>query len=193
MERILIFDNYDSFTYNLLHLTEMVTSIPVDVFRNDQIPLDDIDRYSHIILSPGPGIPEEAGLLLPLIQRYVETKKILGVCLGHQAIAQALGGRLVNLDKVYHGIATSIETTDDPGFLFKGLPSAFMVGRYHSWVAEEASLPASLRITARDSNHQIMGIQHINKAVAGVQFHPESILTEHGAELLRNFFTSSVL
>jgi anthranilate synthase component 2 len=192
MSRVLIFDNYDSFTYNLVHLTEMVTNIPIDVYRNDQLTLDDVEKYSHIILSPGPGIPEEAGLLLPLIRRYTDTKKILGVCLGHQAIAEALGGKLINLEKVYHGVATTLHIEKEAGFLFQNLPDQFKIGRYHSWVADEKTLPNMLRVTARDQSNQIMAIEHAHRPVVGVQFHPESILTEYGADLLRNFFIHKV-
>ncbi|MGL5888496.1 MAG: anthranilate synthase component II [Bacteroidia bacterium] len=189
MERILVFDNYDSFTWNLVHLIERVTEIPVDVFRNDEIELDAVAAYSHIVLSPGPGIPEEAGLLLPLIRRYAAEKKMLGVCLGHQAIAEALGGSIYNSQEVFHGIAMPVFTEPEAGFLFEGLPNQFNVGRYHSWLVDEPDLPDSLLITARDSNGRIMALQHKTYPVASVQFHPESILSEYGKELLTNFFS----
>jgi anthranilate synthase component II len=188
MERILVFDNYDSFTWNLVHLIECVTEIPVDVFRNDEIELDAVATYRHIVLSPGPGIPEEAGLLLPLIRRYAAEKKILGVCLGHQAIAEAMGGSIYNSQEVFHGVAMPVYTEAEAGFLFDGLPRQFNVGRYHSWLVDELNLPDSLTVTARDSDGRIMALQHKIYPVAGVQFHPESILSEYGKELLTNFF-----
>ncbi|MCU0434751.1 MAG: aminodeoxychorismate/anthranilate synthase component II [Bacteroidia bacterium] len=191
MNRILVFDNYDSFTYNLVHLVETLTDAPVDVVRNDELPLEEAEAYSHIILSPGPGIPEEAGALLPLIERYAGRKNMLGVCLGHQAIAQALGAKLINLGKVFHGVATPVSTLDNPGYLFEGIPHTFLAGRYHSWVVDESSMPSSLRITARDESGQIMAFEHESGKLAGVQFHPESILTEHGALLMCNFLNAA--
>jgi anthranilate synthase component II len=185
--KILVFDNYDSFTYNLVHLIEKITEDTVDVFRNDKMNLDDIALYDRIVLSPGPGIPSEAGLLLPLIRRYATQKPILGVCLGHQAIAEAFGGKLTNLETVYHGVATEIQTNAERGKLFSDFPEVFTAGRYHSWVVDEDSLPKDLRVTARDANNQIMAMEHTTFPVAGVQFHPESIMTEHGELLLRNF------
>ncbi|MCA6364617.1 MAG: aminodeoxychorismate/anthranilate synthase component II [Bacteroidetes bacterium] len=190
MNRILVFDNYDSFTYNLVHLVETLTEAPVDVVRNDKLPLEDADAYSHIILSPGPGIPEEAGALLPLIKRYAGQKNMLGVCLGHQAIAEALGGKLINLGKVFHGVATPVSTAQNAGYLFRDMPHTFLAGRYHSWVVDEQTLPPSLRITARDESGQIMAFEHEQYQLAGVQFHPESILTEYGAVILRNFINA---
>ena len=187
MKRILVFDNYDSFTYNLVHLIEKISDAKVEVFRNDKIDLKDVAAYDKIILSPGPGIPEEAGLLIPLIQEYAPTKSILGVCLGHQAIAEALGGRLVQLENVFHGVATNVEQSADSGFLFRGLPNIFKVGRYHSWVIDEKHLSPELKITARDEQGRVMAIQHATFDLSGVQFHPESIMTEYGEELMRNF------
>lgn len=189
--RLLVFDNYDSFTYNLVHLIEKILHQKVDVFRNDQIALDDVEQYDRIILSPGPGIPEEAGLLLPLIKRYAASKSILGVCLGHQAIAEAFGGKLVNLKQVYHGIATPIEqlptSVVKENAVFKGLPEKVEVGRYHSWVADESAFPADLEITSKDAEGYIMGLQHKTYDVQGVQFHPESVLTPDGEKMLRNW------
>lgn len=185
--KVLVFDNYDSFTYNLVHLVEKITGELPDVFRNDRIALDQIVAYDKIILSPGPGIPSEAGLLLPLIRAYADSKDILGVCLGHQAIAVAMGANLINLDKVFHGVATTIHLEKDPGYLFHGFPDIFEAGRYHSWVVDESSLPPELFVTARDRNGQIMAMQHRSKRIAGVQFHPESIMTQFGEELIRNF------
>lgn len=187
MKRILVFDNYDSFTYNLVHLVEKITEDRVDVYRNDRLALEDAAAYDKIILSPGPGIPSEAGLLLPLIKMYAPTKSILGVCLGHQAIAEAFGGKLFNMENVFHGVATDVQLANKPGFLFDGLPASFKVGRYHSWVVDEAALPAELNVTARDEQGRIMALQHRSLDVSGVQFHPESIMTEYGETVLRNF------
>lgn len=190
--KILVFDNYDSFTYNLVHLVEKILHQRVDVCRNDQISLDDVAAYDKIILSPGPGIPEEAGLLLPLIKEYAAVKSILGVCLGHQAIGQAFGGRLINLSTVYHGVATPIQQVRDlvPGnfpSLLDGLAPELEVGRYHSWVVADEDFPAELEITARDSNGYIMALRHRKYDVQGVQFHPESVLTPNGEKMLRNW------
>lgn len=184
--KILVFDNYDSFTYNLVHLVEKITHEKVDVYRNDQIPLEKIKEYDKIILSPGPGIPSEAGLLLDVIREYAPTKSILGVCLGHQAIGQVFGGELENLSSVFHGVATpcQIETGN---VLFRGLPGQIEVGRYHSWVVKEEGFPDELEITARDENNYIMGLQHRKYDVRGVQFHPESVLTPEGEAILRNW------
>jgi len=186
--KILVFDNYDSFTYNLVHLVEKIIQTKVEVFRNDQIALEEVKAYDKIILSPGPGIPNEAGLLLPLIKEYASSKSILGVCLGHQAIGQAFGGNLINLSTVYHGVATPIyinENIKSP--LFKGLNGEVEVGRYHSWIVEEKNFPESLEITARDDNNYIMALQHKTYDVQGVQFHPESVLTPKGELIMRNW------
>jgi len=185
--KILIFDNYDSFTYNLVHLVEMITNGKVEVVRNDQLDLEDIKAYDKIILSPGPGIPEEAGLLIPLIQAYADSKSILGVCLGHQAIAQALGGTLINLEEVYHGIATPISKTSNSSPIFSGLADTFEVGRYHSWVVADENLPAELSVTARDERGYIMAMQHQHFDLQGVQFHPESVLSPCGEQIMRNW------
>ena len=186
--KILVFDNYDSFTYNLVHLVEKITHEKVDVFRNDQIALEKVKEYDKIILSPGPGIPEEAGLLLPLIKEYASTKSILGVCLGHQAIGEAFGGKLINLSTVYHGVATPIQIdSKKKSDLFKDLPDTIEVGRYHSWIIDEKNFPEELEITARDENNYIMALQHKKYDVRGVQFHPESILTPDGEKIMRNW------
>lgn len=189
--KILVFDNYDSFTYNLVHLVEKITGIPVEVHRNDQISLDDVEQFDRIILSPGPGIPEEAGLLLPLIKRFAPTKTMLGVCLGHQAIGEAFGGRLVNLDKVFHGLSTPItvdaQRTKPVNDVFGKLPETLQVGRYHSWVISEDAFPADLEITARDAEGRIMALRHRHYDVQGVQFHPESVLTPEGETIMRNW------
>ena len=189
--KILVFDNYDSFTYNLVHLVEKITHEKVDVHRNDQIPMEKVREYDKIILSPGPGIPEEAGLLLQLIKEYASSKSILGVCLGHQAIGQAFGGELINLSSVFHGVATKIEVrSQESGVgspLFNGLPSELEVGRYHSWVVSKENFPQELEITAEDETGMIMGLQHKTYDVQGVQFHPESVLTPMGEEIMRNW------
>ncbi len=190
--KILVFDNYDSFTYNLVHLVEKILHEKVDVYRNDQIGLDKVEEYDKIILSPGPGLPGEAGLLLPLIQQYAPSKSILGVCLGHQAIAEAFGGRLVNLSTVYHGVATPVTLFNDKQpELFAGLPAAIEVGRYHSWIVSNDGLPDELEVTARDQNNYIMALRHKQYDVQGVQFHPESVLTPDGEQIMRNWLSSS--
>jgi anthranilate synthase component II len=189
--RILVFDNYDSFTYNLVHLVEKIIPLKVDVYRNDQITLEKVKDYDKIILSPGPGIPEEAGLLLPLIKEYAASKCILGVCLGHQAIGEAFGGKLINLSTVYHGVATEIgigrQESGARSALFEGLPDKIEVGRYHSWIVSDENFPEELEVTARDENNYIMALQHKKYDVQGVQFHPESILTPDGETILRNW------
>lgn len=185
--KILVFDNYDSFTYNLVHLVEKILPLKVDVFRNDQIPLEKIKEYDKIILSPGPGVPAEAGLLLPLIREYAATKSILGVCLGHQAIGEAFGGELVNLSKVYHGVSTSCRIIDENNKLFAGIPITFEIGRYHSWIVSKDNFPRELEITAEDDNGYIMALQHKTYDVCGVQFHPESVLTPQGEAILKNW------
>lgn len=190
MASILVFDNYDSFTYNLVHLVRKITTDRVEVYRNDQIALEKVKDFDRIILSPGPGIPEEAGMLLPLIREYAPSKPILGVCLGHQAIGQSFGGTLVNLSTVYHGIATPIEITDEKSRIFRGLPRNIEVGRYHSWVVSEEGFPRELEVTARDKNGLIMALTHRQYDVQGVQFHPESVLTPLGEEIMRNWLKS---
>ncbi len=189
--KILVFDNYDSFTYNLVHLVVKITGVQVDVFRNDELPLEQVAKYDKIILSPGPGIPSEAGILLDLIKAYAPTKSILGVCLGHQAIGEAFGGTLMNLSTVFHGVATPIQIkSEESGIrskLFEDLPNEMMVGRYHSWVVSDKNFPTDLEITARDANGFIMGLQHKTYDVQGVQFHPESVLTSDGEKMIRNW------
>lgn len=186
--KVLVFDNYDSFTYNLVHLVEKILGTEVAVFRNDELPLEKVKEFDKIILSPGPGIPSEAGLLLPLIKEYAATKSMLGVCLGHQAIGEAFGGELANLASVYHGIATPIKLTNNTTqSLFEGLPNEIEVGRYHSWIVTEENFPADLEVTARDENKYIMAMQHKTYDVQGVQFHPESVLTPSGEAMMRNW------
>lgn len=185
--KILVFDNYDSFTYNLVHLVQKITHGPVDVYRNDQLPLEKVKIYDKIILSPGPGLPSEAGLLLSLIKEYASSKSMFGVCLGHQAIGETFGGKLVNLENVYHGVATDIQVGPIPSPLFKGLPSTIKAGRYHSWILSEDGFPGELEITARDENGYIMALQHKQYDIKGVQFHPESVLTPDGETIMRNW------
>jgi anthranilate synthase component 2 len=189
--RILVFDNYDSFTYNLVHLVEKLLHQKVEVYRNDKIPLEKVKEFDKIILSPGPGVPSEAGLLLPLIREYAASKSILGVCLGHQAIGEAFGGKLVNLSTVYHGVATPVNILRRGGSggadLFEGLPDVLEVGRYHSWVISEEGFPSELEVTARDANNYIMALRHTSLDVQGVQFHPESVLTPQGEQVLKNW------
>ena len=189
--KILVFDNYDSFTYNLVHYLEKLTGSDVDVFRNDQITLAEVDKYDKILLSPGPGLPNESGILLDLIKTYAGKKSILGVCLGLQAMAEAFGGKLLNMDEVYHGVATLMTITDKTEPLFKDIPEQFNAGRYHSWVAEKNSLPDCFRITCVDEAGQIMGIRHKEYDLVGVQFHPESILTEYGEKMIENWLENS--
>lgn len=189
--KILVFDNYDSFTYNLVHLVEKILHQKVEVHRNDQIALEKVREYDKIILSPGPGIPEEAGLLLPLIKEYASSKPIFGVCLGHQAIGEAFGGTLINLSTVYHGVATPVRVggreSGVKSQLFEGLPDVIEAGRYHSWIVSDEGFPGELEVTARDENNYIMGLQHKKYDVQGVQFHPESVLTPDGETILRNW------
>jgi anthranilate synthase component 2 len=189
--KILIFDNYDSFTYNLVHVVEKILHDKVDVFRNDKIALDKIGDYDKIILSPGPGVPAESGLLLPLIKEYASSKSILGVCLGLQAIGEAFGGELVNLKNVYHGVATKININEErikkENDVFKSLPDELEVGRYHSWIVSREHFPGDLEITAEDENGYIMALQHKTFDVQGVQFHPESVLTPMGEKIMRNW------
>ena len=187
MKHILVIDNYDSFTYNLVHYIRSLTGDPMDVFRNDEISLEDVGNYDKILLSPGPGIPVEAGICLDLIKNYASSKSILGVCLGHQAIGEAFGGTLINLDKVYHGVATPINllVSDDP--LHNGIPAKINVGRYHSWVVARNDLPDCFIITSEDEKGMIMGISHRQYDVRGVQYHPESVLTEHGMKMMENW------
>ena len=184
--KILIFDNYDSFTYNLLHLVKELGYSDVEVHRNDKISLDEVEKFDKIILSPGPGIPSEAGLLLPLIQRFAPTKSILGVCLGHQAIAEAFGGELINLQSVYHGVETPISIVAEH-FIFNETPKTIVVGRYHSWIVSNKNFPSELEITAIDEENQVMALRHKQFDVHGVQFHPESILTPQGKRIVENF------
>ncbi len=185
MKKILVIDNYDSFTYNLVHYLEDL-DCEVTVYRNDEFDIDEIAHFDKIVLSPGPGIPDEAGLLKAVIAKYAPTKSILGVCLGQQAIGEVFGGTLSNLDKVYHGVATMVKTSVDDELLFEGLGNEFEVGRYHSWVVD-ANLPDVLEATSFDENGQVMSLRHKTFDVRGVQFHPESVLTPNGKKILENW------
>lgn len=189
--KILIFDNYDSFTYNLVHVVEKIIHGKVDVFRNDKISLEKVNEYDKIILSPGPGLPCESGLLLPLIKEYASTKSILGVCLGLQAIGESFGGKLINLKEVYHGVATKIKVSQkrklSENDIFKSLPVELEVGRYHSWIVAREEFPEDLEITSEDENGYIMALRHKTYDVQGVQFHPESVLTPDGEKMMVNW------
>jgi len=191
MNKILVIDNYDSFTYNLVHYIKNLTDRPIDIYRNDQISLDEIDSYEKIVLSPGPGIPVEAGICLDLIRKYAPSKSILGVCLGHQAIGEAFGGSLINLDKVFHGISTKINIVTPDDRLYKEIPGRIEVGRYHSWVVSRNDLPDCLKINSLDDEGMIMGISHKIYDVKGVQYHPESVLTEYGLKIMENWLNNT--
>ena len=188
MKKVLVLDNYDSFTYNLVYLLRELGQ-DVDVFRNDKIDLDAVEGYSHILLSPGPGVPSEAGIMPALIKRYAATKHILGVCLGHQAIGEAFGGQLTNLGEVHHGVAHTLHQTSEASSsrLFRDVPNHVRVGRYHSWTIAPEQVPAELRVTAVDEAGQVLAVAHRDYDVQGVQFHPESVLTEHGKTMLANW------
>lgn len=184
--KILVFDNYDSFTYNLVHLIKDLGYTDIDVYRNDRINLSDVAKYDKIILSPGPGIPSEAGLLLPLIKEYAATKSILGVCLGHQAIGESFGAKLTNMEEVHHGVASDTALINSD-YIFTGLHPTIEVGRYHSWIVDNQNIPECLTVTAVDCNSQIMALKHKKYDVHGVQFHPESVLTPMGNIIIKNF------
>lgn len=183
--KTVIIDNYDSFTYNLAHLVKELGT-EVDVLRNDKFELEELEKYDKIILSPGPGIPEEAGLLLEVIRTYAGRKPILGVCLGEQAIGQAFGGKLTNLSEVFHGIQTDVKIKNKD-YIFSGLPTEIPVGRYHSWVVDTEEFPEELVITAISSEGQIMALKHQEYDVHGIQFHPESVLTPDGKQIVGNW------
>ena len=187
MEKIVVIDNYDSFTYNLVHALRQITGNNIDVIRNDKVDLDDLQKYSHILLSPGPGIPDEAGLLKEIIEKCAPQKRILGVCLGHQAIAEVFGSKLINISKVFHGVSTSIRVLDKEDYLYRNIPGEFDGGRYHSWIVSDVNLPPTLKVTALAEDGEIMGISHVDYDVKGVQFHPESVLTKVGEEILSNW------
>jgi anthranilate synthase component II len=185
--KILVLDNYDSFTYNLVqYITELTGEMP-SVVRNDKIDLQAVAQFDTIVLSPGPGLPADAGIMPQLIQQYAPTKRILGVCLGHQAIGEAFGGKLYNLKNVYHGIASPIQVIDENNILFENVPVELVVGRYHSWAISTEGFPKELKVTAQDDKGVIMAMSHHTYEVHGVQFHPESVMTDYGKQILKNF------
>ncbi len=186
-EKILILDNYDSFTYNLVHYVKELTDAEVDVIRNDKIELEEIKKYDTIIFSPGPGVPENAGIMIDAIKQYAPHKKMLGVCLGHQAIGMAFGSDLKNLSKVYHGVQTPVKILDTNDPIFNEIEQKTDVGRYHSWVIDKSSLSNDLKITAEAEDGQIMAVKHKKYKVWGLQFHPESIMTDKGKLIIKNF------
>jgi len=186
--KILVLDNYDSFTYNLVYLLrELGHGENLDVVRNDKIKLEDVDRYDRIMLSPGPGIPKEAGMMMDIIQAYAPKKSILGICLGHQGIAEAFGASLYNMPEVLHGIEGRVKVTDQEELLFAGLPAEFTIGHYHSWSVVPETVNGELMVTATDGAGRVMGIRHRKYDVHGLQFHPESVLTQHGKEIIKNW------
>ena len=189
--KILVLDNYDSFTYNLVQYIERVLKRAVDVMRNDQLTLEEVAVYDKILISPGPGIPIEAGITLDLIRKYGPVKSILGVCLGHQAIAEAYGGTITNLSTVYHGVTGQMKQLVEDEYLFSGIPAEFDAGRYHSWVVEHDTLPGDLEITVENDEGYIMALRHRKHDVRGVQFHPESVLTEYGGRMILNWIENS--
>jgi len=186
--KLAVIDNYDSFTFNLVHYFEDLGA-SVTVFRNDEFDLKELDAFDKIVLSPGPGLPNEAGLLKEVIQTYATSKSILGICLGLQAIGEVFGGTLINLEKVYHGVATKIKIIEEDS-IFKNIPDQIEVGRYHSWVISNDNFPPNLIITSVDENKQIMSVKHSLFDVRGVQFHPESILTSFGKKILKNWLSN---
>jgi len=188
-KKVLVIDNYDSFTYNLVHLVNELDR-DVEVWRNDKFALEDVDQFDKILLSPGPGIPEEAGLLLDVIRTYASAKSIFGVCLGQQAIAEAFGGSLLNLGRPMHGVATPIDVLDQDELIFKDCPAVIKVGRYHSWVVNSEGLPDCFTVTATDNTNEIMALRHNKFDIRGVQFHPESVLTEYGKQMMKNWLES---
>ena len=186
--KILVLDNYDSFTYNLVYLLrDLGYSDYIDVVRNDKISLGEVEKYDKIMLSPGPGIPDEAGIMKELIRKYAPAKSILGICLGHQGIAEVFGAELYNLPEVLHGRESIVEVSDVGERLFQGIPRTFTIGHYHSWVVKNDSINGKLKVTAVNNENMIMGIRHVDFDVRGLQFHPESILTSYGKEIIENW------
>ena len=188
---ILILDNYDSFTYNLVHMVEKITGNFPSVFRNDEISIENVGNYDMIVLSPGPGIPDEAGILKEVIKTYAGKIPIFGVCLGLQAITEVFGGKIVNLEDVFHGVATEMTVTDTSAIIFNDVSEKFMAARYHSWAASDEGFPAGITITARDEDGGIQALEHKVFNMSAVQFHPESILTDVGEQLVRNFIDNA--
>ncbi len=187
MSKILLLDNYDSFTYNLVQYLEELTDAPIEIRRNDQISIEEVNEFDTIVLSPGPGLPNEAGIMPEVLNKYAHSKKILGVCLGHQAIIENFGGSIRNLKKVYHGVATPIFLNENKSKLFTGIEDEFLAGRYHSWCGVVEDMPSELLVTGVDDKGEIMAIQHVSLQIYGVQFHPESIMTSVGKKILANF------
>lgn len=188
--KILVLDNYDSFTYNLVHIIrELGYSDQMDIIRNDKLSVEEVGAYDKILLSPGPGIPVEAGIMMDVIKTYAPTKSIMGVCLGHQGIGEAFGSQLTNMDVVLHGFGMKTKVTAKDEYLFDGLPEEFTTGRYHSWVVDENHLGSDLEVTALGEDGKVMALRHKTYDVRGVQFHPESILTENGKQLMQNWLT----
>lgn len=191
MKKVLVIDNYDSFTYNLVHiLRDLGLDEEMEVHRNDKITIDYVDKFDQVLLSPGPGLPRDAGIMPEVIRRYSPTKNILGVCLGHQGIAESFGASLFNLPTVFHGVATNALLTQEEDALFAGLPRSFKVCRYHSWAVVATSIPDDLQVTALDEAGNVMAIKHRRYRVRGVQFHPESIMTEHGKQIIQNWISA---
>jgi anthranilate synthase component 2 len=184
--KILVLDNYDSFVYNLVHYIKQLGYTEVDVYRNDKIALPDVAKYDKILLSPGPGIPKESGIMLDLIKQYAETKSIMGVCLGHQAIAESFGGALENMDEVLHGVGNKMEVVAEDS-IYNELPTSFEVGRYHSWQVKKDTLGDVFKLTGVDENGNVMSMRHKSLDLVGVQYHPESVLTEHGLKIIENW------
>jgi anthranilate synthase component 2 len=184
--KILVLDNYDSFTYNLVHILRELGESP-DIYRNDKISVEDVKKYDKIMLSPGPGIPDEAGILKPLIAEYGKSKSILGICLGHQAIGEVFGAELFNIPKVLHGVTSKVEVLDKDEYLFHGVKNNFDATHYHSWAVKPGTVPASLKITAMNGEGLIMGLRHVEYDVKGVQFHPESVMTIEGPKMIANW------
>lgn len=189
MKKILVLDNYDSFTYNLVHLLEEIPHLEVAVFRNDAISIEEVRSYDGILLSPGPGLPEEAGIMPAIIKAYQDSKPMLGVCLGHQALGEAFGAKLHNLERVFHGIQSDMAILYREKGLFKNMPTSIQVGRYHSWVVDQASVPNIFQITAKTANGTVMAMQHKNLPLFGVQFHPESVMTPDGKQIIENWIS----
>lgn len=193
MKKVLVIDNYDSFTYNLVHiLRELGLDNDLEVHRNDKIPVEYVEGFERVLLSPGPGLPKDAGIMPDVIKRYSSSKSILGVCLGHQGIAESFGAELFNLPTVFHGVMTQTLLTKVPDLLFEGLPQAFNVCRYHSWAVTPDGLPDDLEVTALDEAGNIMALKHKTHKVRGVQFHPESIMTEHGIKMMDNWISEKL-
>jgi anthranilate synthase component II len=189
--KILILDNYDSFTYNLVHMVEKITGNFPAVYRNDEISIEEVGMFDLIMLSPGPGIPDEAGILKEVIKTYAGIKPIFGVCLGLQAITEVFGGKIINLEEVFHGVATEMRVIKDDCVIFKDIPETFLAARYHSWLASDEGFPSELIVTARDEEGGIQAIEHKTFPISAVQFHPESILTEVGEQIVKNFIEAN--